>query len=90
MVYKFFDKTTAGGTAKNEILLNIQLAEELHKPVIRQFEKRKVDSYFIDNIWGAHLADMQLLSKFNKEIRLLIFIVNILWLFLWKIEKVLQ
>ena len=84
MVYKFFDKTTAGGTAKNEILLNIQLAEELHKPVIRQFEKRKVDSYFIDNIWGAHLADMQLLSKFNKEIRffcvLLIFIVNMLWL----------
>ena len=86
MVYKFFDKATAGGTAKNEILLNIQLAEELHKPVIRQFEKRKVDSYFIDHIWGTHLADMQLLSKFNKEIRffcvLLIFIVNMLWLFL--------
>ena len=68
-------------------MLNIQLAEELNKPVIRQFKKRKVDSYFIDNIWGAHLADMQLLSKFNRGIRcffcvLLIFMVNMLWLFL--------
>ena len=43
-----------------------QLAEELHNPVIRKFEKRKVNSSFIDNIWGADLADMQLISKYNK------------------------
>ena len=30
---------------------------------------RKVQSHFIDNIWGAGLADMQLISKFNKGIR---------------------
>ena len=41
-----------------------QLAEELHKPNIRKFKKRKVQSLFIDNIWGADLADMQLISKF--------------------------
>ena len=43
-----------------------QLAEELHKPVIGKFKKWKVHSIFIDNIWGADLADMQIISKFNK------------------------
>ena len=35
-----------------------ELAEELNKPIIRKFVKRKVYSPFIDNIWGADLADM--------------------------------
>ena len=29
-------------------------------------------SSFKDNIWGAHLADMQLISKFNKGFRILL------------------
>ena len=57
---------------------NLQLAEELHKPIIRKFKKRKVYSAFKDNIWGADLADMQLISKFNKEFRLLLCFVDIL------------
>ena len=65
MVYKFFDKKTCGGAIKNENMSNIELAEELHKPIIRKSNKRKVHSSFIDNIWGADLADMQLISKFN-------------------------
>ena len=48
-----------------------QLAEELHKPIIRKFKKRKVHSSFIDNISGADLADMQLISKFNKGFKFL-------------------
>ena len=51
---------------------NKELAEELHKPVIRNFNKRKVHSSFVDNIWGADLADMQLINKFNKQIRFLL------------------
>ena len=43
-----------------------QLVEELHKPIIRKFKKIKVQSSFIDNIWGADLAEKQLISKFNK------------------------
>ena len=39
------------------------LADELHKPVIKKFNKRKVYSQFKDNIWGVDLADMQSLSK---------------------------
>ena len=44
------------------------LADELHKPVIKKFEKRKVYSQFKDNIWGVDLADMQSLSRKNKGI----------------------
>ena len=54
---------------------NIQLADELHKPIIRKFKKRKVYSSFRGNIWGVDLADMQLLSKFNKEFRFLLCVI---------------
>ena len=46
---------------------NKELAEEVHKPFIMKIEKRKVFSSFIDNISGTDLADMQLISKFNKK-----------------------
>ena len=65
MVYKFFDKKSKGSGIVNEP--NYQLANELHKPIIRKFKKRKVYSYFRDNIWGVDLADMQLLSELKKE-----------------------
>ena len=51
---------------------NQQLPNELHKPIIRKFKKRKVYSSFKDNIWGVDLADMQLISKYNKGIRYLL------------------
>ena len=60
MVYRFFDKKTSDSNIKNENISNKELAEELHKPIIRKFNKRKVHSLFIENIWGADLADMQL------------------------------
>ena len=56
---------------------NKKLAEELHKPITRKFKKRKVYLIFIDNIWGADLADMQLISKFNKGIRFLLYVIDI-------------
>ena len=40
MVYKFFDKKSKGSGIINEP--NYQLANELHKPIIRKFKKRKV------------------------------------------------
>ena len=45
---------------------NRKLAEELQMPIIRKFKKRNVHWSFIDNIWGDDLADMQLISTFNK------------------------
>ena len=89
MVYKFFDtkasspdrKTIGSGTTKSSSLErvneNIKLANELHKPIIRKVNKRKVYSSFKDNIWGAGLADMQLLSKFNKGIKYLLCVIDL-------------
>ena len=79
MVYKCFDKKTSGGAVKtsSKIMSNQELAEELHKPAIRKFEKQKVRSTFIDNIWGAFLAFMQLISKLNKIIRFLLCVIDI-------------
>ena len=82
MVYTFFDKKSAsftdksvsGGSVNIALEFNEQLAKELHKPIIRKFKKRKVYSEFRDNIWGADLADIQLINKLNKG--------NILGLFL--------
>ena len=81
MVYKFFDKKSAGSDVNNE-----KIAEEIHKPIIRNFTKRKVYSGFRDNILGADLANMQLISKLIKDLdfyyALLIFLVNMFGLFL--------
>ena len=82
----FFDKKSTGSgivnnnnndNNNNEVKQNIQLAEELHKSIIRKFEKRKVFSGFRDNIWGADLADMQLISKFNKGFRFLLCVIDV-------------
>ena len=67
MVYKFVDKESSGRTVKNANISNKEVAEELHKPIIRKFAKRKVHSPFIDNIWSADLFDMELINIFNKE-----------------------
>ena len=50
MVYKCFDKKSSVGTFKHENISNKKLLEELYKPVIRRFNKRKVHLPFIDNI----------------------------------------
>ena len=83
MVCKFFNKKIAllpdryasGGAGA--ITSNKELAEELHKPIMREFEKRKVHSSFIDNIWGADLADMQLISRFNNRFRFWLCVIDV-------------
>ena len=85
MVYKFFDKKSSG-SGITAIKPNYQLANELHKQIIRKFKKRKVYSSFRDNIWGVDLANMQSLRKYNKGIKYLlcasICLVNTCGLFL--------
>ena len=55
-------------------------------------KKRKVYSSFKDNIWGADLADMQLISKYSKGIRCLICTIDLFskyaWIFPLKDKKV--
>ena len=78
MAHKFFDKNsspkhvdksatdTETGKKIKTNFENQHLAAELYKPIIKKFERLKVHSSFKDNILGAHLADMQLISKYNK------------------------
>ena len=86
MVYKFFNKKSASlldqsvlgsGVANNEIKQNLQKAKEIQKPIVRKFKKRKVYSGFKYDIWGADLADMQLISKFNKRFSFLLSVIDI-------------
>ena len=53
------------------------MTNELLKPIIRKFKRRKVYSSFRDIIWDADLADMQLLSKYNKGIKHLLCVIGL-------------
>ena len=90
MAYKFFDskvapldkKSMSGkGNVKHSSLEhtgnNKILAEELHKPVIKKINKRKVYSQFRNNIWGVDLADMQSLNKKIKGIKYLLCAIDL-------------
>ena len=55
---------------KYGIMSNQQLAKELHEQITRKFEKSKVHSSFEDDIWGADLTDLKLISKYKKCFRL--------------------
>ena len=81
MVYNFFDKKSKGSGIVNEP--NYQLVNELHKPIITKFQKRKVYSFFKDNIWGVDLADMQPLSKYNKGIKCLLCAIDLSSKYAW-------
>ena len=67
------------------VVLKLGIAKELHKPIIRKCNKRKVHSPFKDNIWGAGLADMQLVSKFNKGFRFFLCVMDIYCKYTWAV-----
>ena len=82
MLYKFFDKKSTGSgiaTAGPSALAcsSSILADELHKPVIKKFNKRKVYSQFKDNIWGVDLVDMKSLSRKHKGIKYLLYAIDL-------------
>ena len=77
MVYKFFDKKSIGSGFKKLKNSSSILADELHKPIIKKFDKRKVYSQFKDNIWEVDLADMQSLSRKNKGIKYLLYVTDL-------------
>ena len=93
MAYKFLDEKTsatgankfAGSGIKNENISNKELAEDLQKPIVRKLNKSKEHSPFIENIWGAYLADMQLISKSNKASHFLLCVIDIFSKYAWVI-----
>ena len=61
------------------------LAEELHKPIRRKFERRKVLVNGIDKIWAADLVDMQAFAKFNRGFKYLLAVIDIFSKYGWLI-----
>ena len=70
-------------TCKKYIIFTNELAEELHKPVGKKFERRRVNVNVIDEIWAADLIDMQAFSKQNKGIKYLFTIIDVFSKFVW-------
>ena len=70
IVSKVFDKNP-NGSGVATIEPNHQLGNELQRQIIQKFKRRKVYSSFRDNVWGVDLANMQLMSKYNKGIKYL-------------------
>ena len=60
-----------------------QLAEELYKPITRNFRKRRVMSYVIDKIWAADLVEISQYSKWNKGIKYLLTVIDVLSKYGW-------
>ena len=72
MVYRFCNKKTGAGASVNE-----ELAQELHKSVIKTFKRRKVYARFKDNIWAVDLAEMGSLSSKNQGVQYLLHVIDV-------------
>jgi len=71
------------GLKKNDTIWTDQLADELHKPTIKNFPKRKVYVNGIDKIWAADLVEMQAFSKFNRGVRYLLTVIDVFSKYGW-------
>jgi len=71
------------GLKKENLIWSDQLADELHKPVVRHFRERKVYVKGIDKIWAADLVDMQSSSKFNRGVEYLLTVIDVFSKFGW-------
>ena len=71
VIYKFFDNKT-----RSRVSVNKQLSKELHKPVIKNFKRRKVYARFKDNIWASDLAEMESLSSKNETVKYLLCVMD--------------
>ena len=60
-----------------------QLAEELHKPITRNFRKRRVISYGVDKLWTADLVEIQKYSKWNKGVKYLLMVIDVFSKYGW-------
>ena len=66
-----------------EISWQQQLADELHKPIKRNFTRRRVITNGIDKIWCSDLVEMQQFSKWNKGYRYLLMVLDLFSRYGW-------
>ena len=68
----FLGKKTGSGKNVNE-----EIAEELHKTVIKKFQRRKVYARFKGNLWVADLAEIESFSSKNKSVKYLLCVIDV-------------
>ena len=62
-----------------------KLADELHKPVKRKFQRRHVNAFSIDDVWGADLVDMREWEKQNKGYKYMLNVIDVFSKYAWSI-----
>lgn len=67
----------------SEVNWQSKLADELHKPIKRNFARRRIITNHIDEIWAADLVEMQKFSKQNKGYRYLLIVIDIFSKYGW-------
>ena len=60
-----------------------QLANELHKPVRRRFDKITVFAKQVDDVWAADLVDMSSFSRLNKGYKYLLTVIDVFSKYGW-------
>ena len=84
MLYKFFDENLGSGAMSKKISnLNEVLSEELHKPVIKKFKRRKVYARVKDNIWAGDFAQMASESFKHCGIKYLLCVIDVFTKYPW-------
>ena len=63
--------------------VNEQLAEQLHKPVIKKLKKGKVYAKFKCNIWAADLPETEWLSSKNENVKYLLCAIDVFSKYAW-------
>ena len=53
---------------KDESTLNMKLGDKIHKSIFKKYQNHEFYSFFIDNIWGANLANIKLLRRYNQGV----------------------
>ena len=75
----FFKKTSGANTSNSGKMQNQQSTEELHKPIIQKVK------HFKENIYGADLADMQVIRKHDKSISCFLCVIDIYRKYSWAV-----
>ena len=60
-----------------------QLANELHKPVRRRFDKRSVFAKQVDDIWAADLVNVSPFSRSNKGYKYVLIVIDVYCKYGW-------
>ena len=86
MIYKFFDKKTGSEmivTSKKRSNLNKVLGQELRKPVIKKFKRRRLHARFKGDILGADLAEIESLSSENRSVKYFLRVIDVFTEYAW-------